>query len=194
MQITTSSSNVRVIAPYNPGFIAAAKRIGGKWQAPAWSFDIRDEDRVRALCMEHYGEDGRTPVETRTVRVQFVGARRADCDAVRFCGREIGRARGRDSGATLGDGIVVLEGEVASGGSVKNWATVVRAGAVVLIRDVPTPLVEKMRAEADGSNGEIIVSIEDETPPIDVNALTQERARLRARLAEIDAILARGAE
>lgn len=194
MQIKTTPTAVLVTAPYNPAFIADAKRIGGRWSAPAWMFDIRDEDRVRELCMEHYGEDGRAPTETKTVRVTFAQGLRGEQDAARFCGREIARARGRDTGARLGKGVVILDGKIGSGGSVKNWLTVVSEGTTVLIRDVPAPMVERMLAEAADSRGDITAAIEDEVAPIDRSALMQERERLYARIAEIDALIAEGAE
>lgn len=63
---------------------------------------------------------------------------------VEVAGRTIARAWGRDSGAKLGDGVVKLQGRVGSGGSMKNWETVVDAD--VVLHDCPRKVAEKLIA------------------------------------------------
>ncbi|GAN46095.1 hypothetical protein ABID82_001607 [Methylobacterium sp. PvP062] len=60
---------------------------------------------------------------------------------VEVAGRLIARAFDRDSGAKLGDGIVLLSGNVTSGGSRANWKTIV--SATVVIHDTPRKVYEK---------------------------------------------------
>lgn len=54
-----------------------------------------------------------------------------------LAGRVIAGARGRDSGVTIGNGVVLVSGEIKSGGSVKNWLTVVKSESVFRILDLP---------------------------------------------------------
>ncbi|WP_280490358.1 hypothetical protein [Nocardia carnea] len=60
--IISVGTDVEVEAPYNPRFHDAADEIGGKI-APdggVWRFARSDEDRVRRLCSEIYGNDTQT--------------------------------------------------------------------------------------------------------------------------------------
>ena len=188
MKITTTATTISVEAPYNAAFVSAAKRLGGKWSAPKWVFDIRNEQRVRAACMEHYGTDGLQPMDAVTLRIVFRPNHYEDRGAITVGGREVARAFNRDSGAKLADGIVVLDGGFTSGGSMKNWETRVRsAGATVLMRDVPRVLADRLIA--DGESGVESIAIEPEAPVIDRDALSEERKRLLDRIAQIDALL-----
>lgn len=186
--ISVSDKNIRVASPYNPEFVAGAKRLGARWSAPVWIFDARDEDRVRDLCREVYGDDGRGLAQVCTLRLRFVDDYTASCDAVRIAGREVARAFGRDSGAKLGEGAVLLEGSINSGGSAKNWKTLVRQDSIILLRDVPVAIAERAVASPPA---DVEVSIEPEVgTQVDRAALAAERERLSARIAEIDALLA----
>ena len=192
ISITRSGYDISVASPFHPAFVSRAKELGGKWDAAAkvWTFDARDcdEDDVRALCRAVYGTDGSSDTKLVDLRITFKSGARAGQRAVYVCGREIARAWGRDSGAKLGEGVKLVEGRITSGGSSKNWATVVDAGSVFIVRDVPEA---KARAEAEACNtDEFSIEILTSAPAaVDVSALQAEREKLVARMAEIDAIL-----
>lgn len=183
IKIYTSETSITVHAPYNTIFIAAAKRLGGKWVTPNWVFDIRDEGRVRELCMQIYGSDGRVQ-DLCTVRAELDSSSKNYAGPIEIAGRTVARAYGRDSGAKLGEGIVLLKGGFDSGGSVKNWKTITKDGTVVLVRDFPRAIAQKMIED-----GATWLSIEPEAPVINHDTLRAERTRLFARIAEIDEIL-----
>lgn len=138
---------VAVYCPYHPRFRDDAKALGGKWDAlnKAWLFDTRDEQSVRELCIEHYGTDG-TNTDLVTLRCTVVDDDYIfSCkDAIRIAGREIAHARGRDSGAVLGDKIVFIDKTPRSGGSVKNWGVAIPEGSVFEIRDLPRNIAERV--------------------------------------------------
>lgn len=192
VQIKSDGQNISVYSPYNPDFPRAAKQLGGKWDpaARAWTFDARDEQRVRDLCVEIYGTDGNTPTgDLITIRVTVKPDSRwyADKGGLFFAGRCVAYARGRDSGARLGDGVVVLEGGFKSGGSMKNWTTKCSDdGAVFEIRDVP----RAKAIEAKEASASYIDSVEIIEQNVSKSALEEEKQRLLARIAEIDALLA----
>ncbi|GAP37882.1 hypothetical protein [Piscinibacter sakaiensis] len=189
LKVTRDANTIRVVSPYLPAFVAAAKRLGGRWQAPAWVFDARDDARVREALLQHYGTDGAEasgPVVT--LRVVWKPEHSAYSAPIRLAGREIAKAFGRDSGARICEGVVLLEGNFGSGGSVKNWKTCVGSkGATVLVRDVPATWVQRLADEP--ADGVVSVEVEPEEPVIDREALAAERGRLVARLAEIDKLL-----
>ena len=145
-------------SPYHPRFPAKATGLGGKWnpQTEHWTFDARDEAAVRALCIQTYGSDGEATdlVEVVATARQDIVARRT---GIFLAGRCVARARDRDSGARPGEGVVRVDGPgPRSGGSRQYWETVVPAGCVVRLRDVPTVAAEAGVADA-GSGWEVVI-------------------------------------
>ena len=183
-----SAGTVTVQAPYHEGFVGKARNMGGKWQSPFWVFDIRNEDLVRQACINCYGTDGQGVIDTVTLKVSLDSGYYRLKSAITLCGRTIARAFDRDSGARLGDGIVLLTGGFFSSGSMKNWATEVSAdGATVLIHDFPKIRVEDAKNESEYIT---ILDVIDEKKNIDIASLAEEKNRLLARIAEIDQMVA----
>ena len=180
MKIERTEKQIQVTSPYHPSLPAKAKKLGGKWDGSCWVFDIRDEDRVKDLYLKVYGE-WENAVEAVTVKITAKD-RISEWNAGIFFGpRQIARATGRDSGAKLGDGVICLQGKATSGGSVKNWTTVINEGSVFEIKDFPKALLDNDNASWD-------VEMIDINKP-DTAALEAEKAALLLRLAEIDNIL-----
>lgn len=188
--IKTTETTITVQGDYNQEFIDQARRLGGKWDAPKWVFDIREETAVRAASLECYGTDGNI-VDLVDVQVTIPedvshnysnGKQRP----LELFGRTIARAFGRDSGAKTGDGIVVKAGGFRSGGSMKNWRTINEDNTVIIMRDVSRALVAK-HDEHYPENECFDVEILERTTP--VSQLQDEKEKLLTRLAEIDATL-----
>jgi len=187
VKVTVDGGKVMVTSPYNTEFVCGAKRLGGKWAAPTWIFDAREERAVRDLCVRVYGTDGVSMPDLVTIKVTLTQKDEVRCGPITIFGRTVARAFGRDSGAKLGDGVVLLEGGFTSGGSRANWTTTTHtSGAVVLMHDIP-----RKAAEAAIAAGDKRIAIVPDEPPstIDRAALEEERERLLARLAEINDLL-----
>ncbi|MEU6628393.1 hypothetical protein ABZ905_08875 [Streptomyces parvus] len=182
VRITTENGKTYLRAPFHPDWPQAARDIGGQFPNGAWVFDARDEDRVRALAREIYGTDG-TPDPTGTVtvrtRVSNVRGDRGGRPAVLYeFGRRIASRYSRDEPARLGTGVILVEGGFTPGAGTHSYIELgPLPGTVVEVRDVPRSVAV--------DHGLHIV--DDEGP--DRAALTAERDRLTARLAEIDALL-----
>ncbi len=208
VRLTLDDKTLKVVAPFHGDFLAGAKTLAGKWRGGAWIFPVSQEGRVRELCLAVYGTDGESG-KTVTLRVEFPEAVRARCDSIFVGGRLVARATGRDSGARLGPGVILLEGDVCSAGSRANWETVVRAGTVVEILDLPRTAAESV-LEQDRATPRSIFDVmafksmnctivgdtpdglaDMEVPPasadavMDEEALTAERQRLQERLEAI---------
>lgn len=180
---------IEVRAEYHPDFPAAVRGLNGKFEKPYWYFDSRDEIRIREICRSIYGTDGTDGTSdkpTATIRATAVDDISQSAAGVYLLGRCIAYATGRDSGARLGGNVVLISGRASSGGSVKNWTTVIRKGSMFEIRDLPEgalslPFNERQwqwqRYTPAGSQAEYATS------------LRQERDRLVRRLVEIDAEL-----
>jgi hypothetical protein len=188
MKITNlGNGKLAVDTPYNPSFVSKIKKAGGKWNASnrTWEVDERSIDTVRSIMREVYGQDD-LPQELVTVKVT-IGDKSLDewrAPVVLF-GRNIASARGRDSGARPGEGVCFEKGGCDSGGSMKNWYTIVRAGSEITIYDVPRLAVEqKLGWKEEYGTFEVI---ENGDP---LAALKAEKEALLERLAEIEEILA----
>ena len=146
------TTKLKAESPYHPDFPVGARKLGGKWNptSKAWYFDLRDEERVRTLCTAVYGTDGTVAdaEDLVTVRPTLGGTYWSFDHELWAFGRRLAVRRERDYAVSLGDGVIVVEGDfMESGGSRKNPRITLATATVVLeIRDVPALLVEKDRA------------------------------------------------
>lgn len=182
----TAGDKIAVTSPYDAGFVAGARALHGAFANGVWTFDGRDLDRIRALCMEVYGTTGETAAESDVVTVRVTlteyphGAERD----FRLAGRRLAWRPGRDSRVLLGDGVVVIDGAFpSSGGSVKNPRLDNRDPVVLEVRDLPLTAAQKMIAERP-TCVEIITDVS-----VVRTALLAERAQLISRLRAVDAEL-----
>lgn len=187
IKITTIEDRAYLETPYNANFVAAIKRIGGaSWDRDrrAWCIPAEAIDQAREIMRRVYGADDRPSAEPSvSVKLTFgreVYKLRAP---VTILGKSIASAWGRDSGARVGDDVAFVEGRPQSGGSVKNWCSVVPEGCVVVLHNVPRAALQMELPE--GVTAEVM-----QPATIDRTALEAERERLMARLAEIDQLLA----
>lgn len=187
MKITNlGNGKISVETPYNPNFVSKIKKAGGKWNPgnKTWEIDERSIDTVRSIMREVYGQDD-LPQELVTVKVTIGDKSLNELRApVVLFGRIIASARGRDSGARPGEGVCFEKGGCDSGGSMKNWYTIVRAGSEITIYDVPRLAVEQKLGWKD-EYGTFEV-IENGDP---LAALKAEKEALLKRLAEIEELL-----
>lgn len=178
---------ISVISPFSPEMPPKARELGGRWdrQRSAWIFDARDRERVAELLRSIYGTDGTqdTAAATVTVRVRLYDYE--DGKTARFAGRRIAERPSRDADVRLSKGVVLVEGYLPGrGGSVANPRIDAPKDVVVEIRDLPHGAL----SVEDEDSYEIV------DQAVDTTALRAERARLLARLTEIDAALAAAGE
>lgn len=187
VKITITDDSVILTAPYDPALPSKAKALGGRYKDRTWAFALKDEQRVRELAREIYGTDGSETSHAVTVRVDTRKLNFRDhYGEIRLAGRSLARRTGRDVAVRLGDGVVVVNGRFpATGGSVKNpCLDFVGLDIVLEVRNVPFSVAQKMIAEAGADAVNII-----DADQVDREALSAERARLIARVAEINALL-----
>lgn len=183
IKITIDGDSARIESPYNPDFVNRVKKMGGKWSAEGkvWIVDARNVEAVRVAMREVYGMDD-MPTDLVSVRVTCSKPVLVWHGPVVVFGRIVASARGRDSGARIGEGVAFLKGRAKSGGSVKNWETIVEADSEIIIHDVPRTAVEEGLGVYEGMEYEIL------EPPTNGRReqLEKEKACLLARLAEIE--------
>lgn len=189
MKIEITGEFANVFTAYNPDFVKQIKTIGGaRWDAAqkAWKVPANTVDDVRSIMQEVYGETDVPAASNEKVNVRLTFEKQI-CEwraPVTIFGKTIASAFGRDSGARVGDGVSFVSGRPQSGGSMKNWETVIPVGCVCVLHDVP-----KAMATQDNIPDGVSFEIEQRSEEAERNALLAERERLIRRIAEIDALL-----
>jgi hypothetical protein len=182
------NGKVAVESPYNPEFVSRVKKAGGRWNSrnKTWEVDERSVEAVRAIMREVYGQDD-LPQELVTVKVTVGSSISQHHGPIVIFGRTVASAFGRDSGARIGEGVCFEKGGCDSGGSMKNWYTIVRAGSEITIYDVPRLAVEQKLGWKDEYGTFEVVEADDP-----LAALKAEKEALLKRLEEIDELLKAG--
>ena len=153
VNLTVNNGQVKVQTPYNAEFVTKAKNLGGKWDtlSKTWIFNENVLDYVKEILIQIYGVTGETTYQTCTLVVKNYSAE-VVTGAVELFGRTIARASGRDTGVSLGESIVWINGKKESGGSTKYWKTIVE-NATFEIQDFPverTKFEDVQKAIAEG--------------------------------------------
>lgn len=184
IEIIPVGTKAELYTPYSRMFVDKIKLLGGKWDSlkKCWIVDEAAVEDAREIMRSVYGYDDNGTGETVNVLLTFTDDVYSVKEPVTIFGRTIASALSRDSGARAGEGAWFLQGAPESGGSAKNWTTIVRKGAVVKLLNLPKGMVSDDTLP-DGVTMQIIGD------DIDRDALTQEKERLLARIAEIDKLL-----
>lgn len=189
IKVEVKGGRAYLATPYHSEFVRRIKECGGRWDAESRRWHIPEDALpiARTIMREIYGETDEAPAtETVTLEATFTRDAVGYGVPIELAGRVIARAWGRDSGARVGDDVAFTKGSPRSGGSVRNWETVIPAGCVVQIFRVPIDLAERIVADPPE---DVALRIID-TPKInDRGSLLAEKERLLARIAEIDHLL-----
>lgn len=183
-KITIQDSKALIFSPYNPTFVTKVKsQLDGTWNATlkAWSINANDVDLARDLMVKIYGRSDQD-TELVDVKVKILEELFKNRAPIVFLGRVIAAATGRDSGAKVGEGVVLKSGNIGSGGSAKNWYTEISAGTEIIIHDLPLCL-------ASGKLSNCEIEILEKPAKESKENLLEEKQKLLLKIAEIDAKL-----
>jgi len=135
IQIEDTPPLLRVRAPYHAGFVADAKRLGGRWEpaTKTWRFASRDRARVEQALSDHYGYSENASTVDVLLRARQTEHQFSD---LAIFGRTILRVLSRDR-YLLGPDVVIREGVVEAGGSRKNPFVKWEAGTEIEVRGLP---------------------------------------------------------
>jgi len=187
MKITKLNGIIYVECPYNENFVERIKNAGARWDDmnKAWVMDDRLIETARLLLKEIFGEDD-TPSKKVNVRVKAKNEIHKTQGDVMIFGKIVSSAKGRDTGARIGEKVSYVKGGPKSGGSVKNWKSIVPEGSIISLLDVPELSLQQ-------EDPDLLESIDYEVFNAMPNKieLINEKEILLARIAEIDAELAK---
>lgn len=184
MKIEINNGKAKVYTPYNADFVKKIKKIGSaRWDSAerCWAIPENAVNSCREIMQSVYGETDISSINKVDIRITFIEEYSEYCKAVTMFGKTIARAYGRDSGATVGDDAAFVKGEPNSGGSCKNWKTIIPEGCVVDVHGVP----ENMLSDYDSK----YVRVEIKESVVNKTELIEERDRLMKRIEEINALL-----
>ena len=126
IQVRRVASEAVVCCYYHPVFIEQAKALQGRWEPStlSWHFTSKLMESLSELLWGLFHVDGLTPYPVCQLRV-YEFSQQSFQEACMLFGRPVARAYGRDSGAYLQPDIYKFGGSVRSGGSSKNWRTII---------------------------------------------------------------------
>lgn len=181
MKTKIENGKVYVLSGYNRDYISRAKGIQGRWNAPYWVFPEENIDELRELLLDVYGECGDLAEEAPVTVTVDLDLDKYNYGAEVMIGSFVAvKRRYRDSEVIYADNVMLVSGGFTpTGGSAKYPAVCHETGTVIRVKDIPVRLYEKIK-DLDG------VTLY-KAP--DNSALIEERNRLLARLAELNALI-----
>lgn len=126
---------------YNDTLVKKCRDLGGRWDTEnkIWVFPRVVAEAVEEL--EYLYTSDLVDVEIEYIKEGVIDS---DCrEPIYFLGYVLARAQGRDSGATLGEGVALMKGRVGSNGSQKNWGTYATEGSIFRLKISKNLLKEK---------------------------------------------------
>lgn len=158
IKMIKQEGQILVINPYLTRVSSYLKNLGNaKWDASqqGWLIDADFENEISQKLIKTFGSDGSTEVETVSAYVTFIENKIEKRKPIGIAGLVFARANGRDGGATTGEGVALLEGEISSGGSAKNWESIVKEGAKFKVTRLIKTLIKDLE-KVDGVELKII--------------------------------------
>ena len=149
-----------------------------------WTIDESNLDAARVIMKEIYGYADNEINEKVTLKIHVKESVSKKHGDVILFGKILSHATGRDSGARSGSDVAYIHGSAYSGGSAKNWESVVSEDSEILLHNVNKNLYEEYL-----ENPQEEYEIEVVTDSIDSAALKQEKELLLKRIKEIDHLL-----
>lgn len=148
MQIVMTEKHACVFTPYNPDFVERVKGIGNaKWNSHFWLVPADTVDAVREILRDVYGYDDTMENDTVNLRLTFLEQVSADKAGVTCFAKVLSHAFGRDSGARVGDDVAFIKGGAKSGGSAKNWCSIVEKDSVAMLYNVNRNIYDAWKAD-----------------------------------------------
>jgi len=149
IKVNKIGDRVELLFPYHEEAKTRIKNLGGRWDGAKrlWWVQPEMEAEARRVLIDAFGTDGSADVQTVVVRVTALRRVTEYTEPVVCCGKILARAWSRDSGAKVGEDVALLEGSIRSGGSRKNWTTIVDEGSVFKLVNVLPARLDEYDAE-----------------------------------------------
>lgn len=187
-KIDIKGDKADIYSPKNPYFTKRVKKIGGStWTGNAWRIPTVAVDAARKFLIEEYGENDIT--FDRKIKVRMVAKDDVFGDddfPLKVCafGKILAEAYHRDSGAYVGEDVIMISGDIGSKGSAKYPCVYIKAGSEFIITNVPRSFFERLKEKEKRFDFEVIAE------NVDARAMLEaEKKALLNRICEIDKML-----
>ena len=191
----TDDGKIEMATPYNDGFIAAIKSIGGRWNAgeKRWAVPAELEERARVILEEAYG----TPLKggMKKLKISFDPA---DFLALNYEDIKIGtkticwRTR-RDCPVSFAEGAYLKEGSFPESGGSRNHPAItsdkMEAGELEVVAFLPESTYDKLEDD-EKAKITILEEIEENLEEETLESLKAQKEELLKQLKDLDAKIA----
>ena len=180
IEVKIRDDKAMLYTPYNPEFVKRIKKFSdARWNSgeKCWTIDESNLDAARVIMKEIYGYADNEINEKVTLKIHVKESVSKKHGDVILFGKILSHATGRDSGARSGSDVAYIHGSAYSGGSAKNWESVVSEDSEILLHNVNKNLYEEYL-----ENPQEEYEIEVVTDSIDSAALKQEKELLLKRI------------
>ena len=126
--IRDNIDSININYVFNCNLNASCERAGAVRTADSWHFDIFSYIKGRLLAEKYFGWDGEkyNQVALKITAKKNLNESRT---TLKFFGFVIATGSSRDSSSKVPRDIILLEGTIGTGGSVKNWFTYCSKGS-----------------------------------------------------------------
>lgn len=140
-EVKKSAKIITLQHRYNLVLVEKCRELAGRFDeaSKVWVFNELVENEIEELDDLYNSDEIVVDIEAKTDLSEWH-------NSIAFAGYPLARAFGRDSGAKLCTDVIQLEGDISSGGSVKNWRTLCSEGAKFRIK-IGRKLLESNREE-----------------------------------------------
>jgi hypothetical protein len=189
VELTNNNKTIKYTSPYDVRVAKACRNLGGKWNGNAWEFNS-DEDTLQALkkiTLKTFGFSLDSPKGVAYVTIS------EDVSAAKepyvVGGMILSQAKGRDTGAKTGTGVQLLEGDINSGGSFKNWESKIAAHSRFKIHQFPLEYDVAQHDDSEYITIKIKTATKKEQIVFDFDKLTDKLEALSLDTKQIQEIL-----
>lgn len=193
----TDDGKIETATPYDTGFIAAIKGIGGRWNADAkrWAVPAELEERVRIILQNFYG----TPLKDgmKTLKISFDAADflARNYEDIKIGPKTICWRIKRDCPVSFAEGAYLKEGSFPESGGSKNHPAItsckMESGEAEVVAFIAEDIYDKLE-EDEKEKITILETIEEkaEEEEESLESLKAQKEELLRQLKELDAKIA----
>lgn len=191
----TDDGKIETATPYDTGFIAAIKGIGGRWNADdkRWAVPAELEERVRIILQNFYGtplKDGMITLKISFDAADFLARNYED---IKIGPKTICWRIKRDCPVSFSEGAYLKEGSFPESGGSKNHPAItsdkMEAGEIEVVAFIAEDIYDKLE-EDEKEKITILEKIEEKAEEETLESLKAQKEELLKKLKDLDAKIA----
>jgi hypothetical protein len=195
VKLIIAGNTIEYYTPYNPKITFRCRHLKGKWDGlkGAWILnnDKDIKEALNSLTKDTFGFGLNS--KTATAYISFSEDVESKKSPYVVGGHVLSSARGRDTGARVGEDTLLLDGCVDSGGSFKNWTSTIKSGSKFRVNNFPVEYDLNSHEDAEHIRIEFVEFEndfdEDEVITFQVSSLVEKLVELGLSESQINSVL-----